>query len=375
MNIKTTLKASVAAAALVAIAAPVVSSSAQAGAIAAGGDNNSVVISGQLTRSIMLLDNGDSSEIHHVDGGNDTNSRLRILVSGQVTESVAVGGVWEANLPSSNAAGSSAIGRNTNTTAGDSGSFGFRKTAITFTHVSLGKLSIGQDSTSSDNKPSLLSTSQTNDGLTYGGKINLHDSVTKANQGTTAGSHYAGYFGGRADRVRYDTPSIMGFTASGSVMDDDAWDVGLTYGATLMSDFEIAAAIQYKEVDSATTRSNYGAGLAVKHSSGIAAGAHYGRESNRSQGTNINGLSWGAELGYTTSAMTNLGATSVSVQYLISTEANNDNFDAEKWGFYVKQNLPAGVDVFGAYEISSYEGTNTNIDDVSVALVGTQISF
>jgi predicted porin len=93
---KTTLKASVAAAALFAVSAPVVSSPAEAGL--ANGNDNGVVISGALNRSMQYVDNGSANSWVNTDGGTD-NSRLRILVSGQLTESIKVGGTWEAKLP------------------------------------------------------------------------------------------------------------------------------------------------------------------------------------------------------------------------------------------------------------------------------------
>lgn len=368
MNIKTTLKASVAAAALVAVAAPSVS---HASGITDGGDNNSVVMSGQLARGILYMDNGENQEVQHVDGGNDTNSRLRILVSGQLTESVAVGGVWEANLPNSNNAGTASVGLNS-TTSGDS-AFGFRKTDITFTHASLGKLYMGQAETSSDNKPSLDSTGNNNAGMTYGGAIQLSNTATKANAGT-AGGQFSSYFGGRNDRVRYDTPDIMGFKASGSLISGDTYDVGLTYGATY-GDFQVAAAAQYASLNTTTVSHQWGAGLAVKHSSGISAGYHYGKE-NSTAGQALDGEAWGAEIGYTTTAMSNLGATSATLVYVNSEEAQIAGMEATLWGFHVKQAMPAGVSIGASYELSSYDdGTATNYDDVSTALVGVLLAF
>lgn len=377
MNIKTTLKASVAAAALVAVAAPVVSSPAAAGAINDAGDNNSVVISGNLTRSALYMDNGEDQEWQHVDGGNDTNSRLRILVNGELTESISVGGVWEANLPSSNAVGSAGVSNDAEASGGEPGTFGFRKTSIAFTHATMGKVTIGQNSTSSDNKPSLDSTGNNNAGMTYGGATQISNSATGANV-STAGAEFSSYFGGRQDSIRYDTPDIMGFGLSATLMEGDNWDAGITYGATY-GDIQIAAAAQYQSVNSAQQSAQYGAGLALKHTSGLSAGAHWGREINNSNRTAIAGASgqaWGAEVGYTTDAVSNLGSTSATLVYVSSSDANTTGMDATLWGFHVKQGLPAGVDVFASYENSSFEdNTANNYNDVSTALIGTQISF
>ena len=307
MSIKTTLKASVAAAALIAVAAPVISSPAEAGL--ANGNDNGVVISGALNRSLMYADNGTANDWSNVDGGTD-NSRLRILVSGKLTDSIKVGGVWEANLPNSQPQGSTSnqgADDGATTNAADNGAFGFRKTEVTFTHATMGKLSIGQSSTASDNKPSLDGTTNNNAGITHGGGMMVFDTTANANTAVTAGAAFASYFGGRKDRVRYDTPSIMGIKGSAAMGDDSFWDVGLTYGATY-GDIQIAAAAQYANLgtDASTTAAStathgsnqYGVGLALKHASGLSAGAHWGEEGGNSNTANaIAGHAWGVEAG------------------------------------------------------------------------------
>ena len=377
MSIKTTLKASVAAAALIAVAAPVISSPAEAGL--ANGNDNGVVISGALNRALMYADNGKANDWSNVDGGTD-NSRLRILVSGKLTDSIKVGGVWEANLPNSQPQGntsSQGSDSGATTNAADSGSFGFRKTEVTFTHATMGKLSIGQSSTSSDNKPSLDGTTNNNAGITHGGGMMVFDKTANANTAVTAGGAFSSYFGGRADRVRYDTPSIMGFKASASMGDDAFWDTGLTYGATY-GDIQIAAAAQYRSLGSDTPANNYGAGIALKHSSGLSAGAHWGEEGGASDAANsVDGSAWGVEAGYATSAISNLGSTAFSVVYTEADETESDEFEAETVSFHVKQSLPAGVAVYASYENASFDDNNaaTDLEDLSVFLVGTKLSF
>ena len=142
MSIKTTLKTSVAAAALFAVAAPVVSSPAEAGL--KNGNDNGVVISGSLNRALQYVDNGLADNWVQTDGGTD-NSRLRILVSGQLTESIAVGGTWEANLPNSQPQGATSTtstGAQGAVTAGADAAFGLRVSEIKFMHATMGKLTI-----------------------------------------------------------------------------------------------------------------------------------------------------------------------------------------------------------------------------------------
>ena len=375
MSIKTILKASVAAAALVAVAAPVISSPAEAGL--KNGNDNGVVISGALNRALMYADNGKANDFVNVDGGTD-NSRLRILVSGTLTESIKVGGVWEANLPVSSAQGSTSNqGADSGATTTADAGFSFRKTEITFSHATMGKLSVGQSSTASDNKPSLDGTTNNNAGITHGGGMMVFDKTANANTGVTAGGAFTSYFGGRRDRVMYATPSIAGFKASAAMGDDSFWDAGLTYGATY-GDVKIAAAAQYASLGTDTPANQYGVGLALKHSSGLSAGAHWGEEGGNSNAASaVAGHSWGVEAGYATSAISNLGSTAFSVVYTAADATETDDFEAETVSFHVKQSLPAGVAVYASYEQASFEDNNaaTNLDDLTVFLVGTKLSF
>jgi hypothetical protein len=381
MSIKTTLKTSVAAAALFAVSAPVVSSPAEAGL--ANGNDNGVVISGSLNRSMMYVDNGLANRWSNVDGGTD-NSRLRILVSGQLTESIKVGGTWEANLPGSNRQGSTtSTSAGTNgglTSGGDDGSFGFRKTDIKFSHSTMGSFSIGQGAVASNNKPSLDSTVNNNAGMSHGGGVFVYDKTANANTTKTAGGQFSSYFGGRADRIRYDAPSIGGFTASASFQDGGTYDAGLKYGATY-GDITVAAAVQVAHLAANNPSENMGAGVAMKHTSGLSAGFHMGQEvgtgGTASDTTTVEGESWGMEVGYTTKSMSSLGATSFNIVYTEAEETSADLYDAESTQFHVRQSLPAGVDVYASYEVAEFDDGSaaTVLDDVTVFMVGTRLKF
>ena len=95
MNIKTTLKSTVAVAALFAVAAPV------ANAEIKSGNKNSLTISGQVVRAIFHADDGMSSKTFQ-SGGNWTASRVRWIASGKVNENVTAGASIEMNIPISN---------------------------------------------------------------------------------------------------------------------------------------------------------------------------------------------------------------------------------------------------------------------------------
>jgi hypothetical protein len=374
---KTTLKASVAAAALFAVSAPVVSSPAEAGL--ANGNDNGVIISGTLARSLQYVDNGQANAWVHADGSTD-NSRLRILVSGQLTESIKVGGTWESDLNLTNDASTTNSTGTTEGTvaAGGAKAFGLRVTDIKFTHATMGSLSIGRGSLASDNKKSLDSTMNNNAGMSSGGNMLVYDKTALAATTVTAGAQFVSYFGGKSDRLRYDTPSIGGFVASASIAGGNYWDAGLTYGASY-GDVEVAASAQVRHTGAETGSENAGASIALKHASGLSAGFHAGQEYGvgSSSATAVEGESWGVEAGYTTSAMSNLGATSFNVVYTESDEATLDLYEAEVVSFHFKQQMPAGIDVIASYEVASFDdgAAGTSLDDVSVFLLGTRLSF
>jgi len=379
MSIKTTLKTSVAAAALFAVSAPVISSPAEAGM--ANGNDNGVVISGSINRAMQYVDNGNSNAWHNVDGGTD-GSRLRILVNGQLTESVKVGGTWEADLPTSSDHGktSSTEANAQGSTSTTSSAFNVRHVNVTFSHATLGKFSIGQGNVASNNLKSLGKTSKSETGLSSGGAMLLFDKTALTQTTLSAGGQFASYFGTRADRIRYDTPSLMGFAAAISMGDSGRSDATITYGATY-GDVTVAAGVHGTHTGSASPTENIGGSVAAKHTSGLSIGAHYGQENGTSNnaGTtvNIEGSAWGAEVGFTTSAMSSLGATSFEVKYVESDEATVDLMEAEAVGFTINQDLPAGVNLYGMYKVASFDdgAASTAIDDVTVFMVGTRIKF
>jgi len=373
MSIKTTLKTSVAAAALFAVSAPVVSSPAAAGM--ANGNDNGVVISGSLNRALQYVDNGLANDWVHTDGGTD-NSRLRILISGQLTESIKVGGTWEANLPASQKQGNTtttSVGQQGSVSAASDAAFTLRKSDIKFTHATMGSLSIGQGPVASNNKPSLDSTSNNNAGMSHGGSVMVYDKTANANTTHTAGSQFTSYYGARDDRVRYDTPSIMGFVASAAFAGNNYYDAGLKYGATY-GDVQVAAAVQMQHMKTDSPTERFGGGFALKHSSGLSGGAHIAKEVGNDP---IDGKSWGVEAGYTTKEMSSLGATSFNVIYTEAEDTLTENLEAENIGFHFSQSLPAGVNVYAAYEVASFDDADatTSLDDVSVFLLGTRLKF
>ena len=64
--------------------------------------------------------------------------------------------------------------------------------------------------------------------------------------GTTIGEFAPGIDTARMDRVRYDTPTIAGFTLSAAWGEDDFWDVALRFAQEL-GGIRLAGGIGYSE--------------------------------------------------------------------------------------------------------------------------------
>jgi hypothetical protein len=96
-----------------------------------------VKLSGQVNRAVMRADNGNDSEVFHVDNDN-SSTRFRLTGSEQVNDLVKIGVVWE-NQFESNSSSSVDIGQNSDGSA----PFSERKMEAYF-DTPYGKLSIVQ---------------------------------------------------------------------------------------------------------------------------------------------------------------------------------------------------------------------------------------
>lgn len=373
MNIKTVLKTSVAAAALVAVAAP-------ATAAVNNGNKNSLTMSGQIARSLVYQDNGNNSELFNVDGI-DTNTRLRWIASGEMTESITVGGIVEMNMPLSNSGYTLANGTSTSDSTTDSAAWGMRKTEVTFSHKAAGKLSIGQGSAAGDgaSTQSLGSwgPSMSVQGIGGNGSSQFNNSSTNALTGINVGSATGQYDPGRIDRVRYDTPSFGGFSLAASFGSNSQSGVGATYSGKF-GGIQVAAGAFYQASDGAGSsgvEDTAGGSIAVKHDSGISAHAGYTRESSIGAAV-IEGSEWHAGIGYAAN-LTNLGTTGFAINYTSAEDSNAAGDDATVIGIAVNQNISAvGTDVFLAYSRTEYDTTGTtNFDDFSAIMAGTRLNF
>lgn len=383
MNIKTTLKTSVAAAALFAVAVP----SVEAGTIS-NGNGNSVTISGQINKAYMYVDDGKSTGDAIVDNDN-SGSRFRIIGSGKVNEALSVGTALEVefqdnagnnfDISDSNAQG--------NTGTGDGGfgqtSFVERRMEAYFSHKQFGKLSIGQGPTASDGTAEV---SLSGAGMAAGGGFIFNGGavhIRTANQ--TNNNFGANTFGdktsnldgaSRSDRIRYDTPSMGGFSVGTSYLSDGRADVAVRYSGKFGGVAVKGAASYLNQASNSTSvEDQYVISVAAEHDSGLNIRGQYG-EATKKAATADDQSTWSIGVGYDAS-LTSMGATSFVTSYTVDENVDNNDEELTFYDFGVVQHISdAGTEVYLGVTFAEFEdGTATQYEDAMWVLAGTRIKF
>ena len=402
MNIKTTLKASVAAAALFAVAVPV----AEAGTVS-NGNGNSVTVSGQINKAWMYVDDGKSENSAIVDNDN-SGSRFRILGSGKVNEAVSVGTALEvefqdnasnnfqvndtngdgATTGSVNSDGAASLSNSANGNSGFGQTyFNQRRMEAFISHKQFGKISIGQGPTASDGT---AETNLTNAGMAvYGGATHFGDVLIRtSDQAESAfgskkwGLEYTNFDGaGRTDRIRYDSPTFAGFQVAASTISGGGADVALRYGGKF-GGVAVKAAASYLNVSSIGSSSGgttdadgqYTISAAAKHDSGLNIRGHYGKRGRIETRDDTSG--YNVTLGYD-AALSSMGNTSFAAGYNKVDNMQADDDEAEFWEFGVVQHLKdAGTELYVGVNMAEHDdSTTTNYESITSVIAGTRIKF
>ena len=394
MEIKNLLKTSVAAGALLALAAPMASGSAEAG-IKSQNSKVNLTIGGQIVRSLIYADDGEHSQLFHVDG-RTAGTRVRYIVSGQLTESIKVGGLIEHDVGQSNdsfyfdngvtsvtTTSTTSSGQVSNPTgndvSGDSTGFGIRHHFVSFEHKSLGKLSIGQTNTASNGSMELGyagSGSMTLGGATTLSGINFTTGANGAFTTSNAASHTSTFDGlSRDDVIRYDTPKFGGFGIATSMQDEGTFDVAVRYSGKF-GGVSVKAAAHYANVEAGSASVGQQAGImaAAKHTSGLSARIGYAgraiQASGRTPRTLIGGVGYAAKL-------SSLGSTNFYFEYYGAEDTSVAGNDMDTYYVGVVQKLDSiGSEMGLVYGSHSLDDTaNTDYNNIDTVMFQTKLNF
>lgn len=386
MNIKTTLKSTVAVAALFAVAAPV------ANAEIKSGNKNSLTISGQVVRAIFHADDGSSSKTFQ-SGGNWTASRVRWIASGKVNENVTAGASIEMNIPISNNEGIHTLGlpESDGVDSGDDKetAWAIRHQYVWVKHKKFGKLSLGNTDPASNGSSEADFTGTSmfamSDGDSYGSGI-IFQNTTNASapvaSGVTVGKAISNLDGiSRTDVIRYDTPRFMGLQLKAGAIAGGDWDVGLNYSGKFGPVKVKARAAHANQSQVAKNKNTTSGSVAVLHDSGLLATFATGKQKFSDATSEASFIYFG--VGYNAKIF-NAGQTAFYFKWNQTDDAfqfaNNDDNEGEAIGFAVTQKFSAigakiGLEYMNYSIDSKSNTTNNTFDDVDVITLMTIFAF
>jgi hypothetical protein len=381
VDIKTTLKASVAASALFAVIAPVSAvitpDIAHAGNISDGGSNK-LTMSGRLVRGLMYADSGPQNEWFAGDGGS-AGSRVNWLFTGDLNENTAVRGFIRINLPHSDDLSNASL-----TQSGEvivDNAFGNVGNAeVRFSHKAMGSLELGLGSMASNGRSE---TDYSGVGPAFAASavgsasgIPFFDEGTALTYGQTVGSVFSAFDGlGSLERIRYNLPSINGLnlavaTAPGSTV----WDVGGSYTAKV-GDSTAMVQAQVNNTPTAASDGGWSMSAGVDHPSGASIQGYYGTTDNNTAAES-DPEGYGISVGYKAKLIA-AGTTNFAVGYLNSQDVGTQGNDAEAWMVGAKQGFGSGVSAHISYRNIALDTSTvgTSFDDITSFFLGTIVTF
>jgi len=183
-------------------------------------------ISGQINRAMMYVDDGSTGKWFFVDNDN-SSTRFRFTGSNDFENSWKVGLVWEVEMQSN------ASNEMDMDLSGDTSDVTFNERKMEFWVGSpWGKLWLGQGDMAANSTSEVDLSGTTVAAYSSVGDVGGGFEFQKNGDGTgiTVGNSRSNFDGlSRKDRIRYDTPKLWGFYASGSTGNSSIWDVALRY--------------------------------------------------------------------------------------------------------------------------------------------------
>ncbi len=380
MNIKTTLKSSVAAAALFAVAAP-----AHAGTVSNGNDTASVTLSGHFNYGVLYMDDGEQSAVT-IAGNNNSRTRGRIVVKGKLNEAVSVGAVSEWGMQSNSSSSvspSDPSAAGTNPTVGTDNQFDQRHTYIKFDHKQFGSVRLGQTSQATDGITENNMTGATD--IVYGGNTVVGNAIhlrrSTAASSAQPSTRTVGSFmnsageGGRVDTIRYDTPSFGGFGIATSYQSNGSADVAARFSGKF-GGFALDAGYGYTNTSGASTtiENSHGGSIAVGHDSGLNLRVSGGQSEFKAT-TRDEAQTWSVGGGYN-AKLISTGTTHFAVDYTVNENATANDDELTIFSIGVEQDTDAGVKFYLGYQLFQAEqAANVDYDDASTVMAGTKVFF
>lgn len=329
-------------------------------------------LSGQINRGILFVDDGFDNETYFVDNDN-SSTRFRITGSGDLGET-EVGINFEVQIESNSTADVNILDGSVN-----SGGFSERKLEF-YAKGAWGKLSLGQGDMASNgtSEEDLSGTGVVGYSAVHdlGGGQLFRDTAALPVLGVNpqVGDVFNNFDGqSRRDRIRYDTPTLAGFTLSSSFGEDDRWDVALRY-ANEFGGIRVAAAVAHGEDDGDDKITN-GSISALHTGSGVSLTLAAGQQ-DLSAVTTQDPQFYYAKLGWQTKAISPLGKTAFAVDYYDGDDIDAIGGESSSWGIMGVQKLDKiGTELYLGVRNYEYEEPAMPFQDITAVLAGARVKF
>jgi len=344
-------------------------------AVKPGNSKATLEIYGQVNRGVLVVDDGDETEVYQVD---NSNSSTRIGINGYVrpTKELTIGTKIEGEFRSNP---SSMVSQLDKRNAGNN-NFNKRQLYLFMDHQKYGKFTIGFGSTASDGTAEVDLSGTSVVGYSdvtgmAGGQFFFNDD-TDALSGTAIRNVYSNMDGlGRDDMLRYDSPHFYGFQLSTSYIADGGGDLALRYGSKFGA-LTVASAVAYADPRSAsdTMEHQVDGSFSMLHDNGfsvsLAGGIRDHKDTGRDDGTFYYG-----KLGYQRDIFS-CGRTHFSVDYGVFEDINRNGDEADTFGVQMVQNITDwATEYYLGYRHHDLERIGDDYEDINAVLSGFRVKF
>ena len=365
----------------------------------------SLTVSGQVNEAVMAWDDGVETNAY-VTTNETARSRFRFLGSAKIDAKWSAGYLLEIGVADNV---QNTLSQNVSST----NNLAIRHSAWYLQHKDLGKVWVGQTSSSTDG---ITEVNLSNTGHFFGPVTASHNSSTFAFRrpnGTTSGTVGAAFNAGgdgvnpgegsRLNVVKYESPVIAGFIATAAFGEDDVMDVALRYAGEF-SGFKLAAGIGYLQTNDGTTNqrkcarvggavdcNELGLSASVMHvATGLFVTGAYGRREDELRAATLDKTDdfYMVQAGIE-QAFFPLGKSTLFGSYQVGQNHNgtavvsgNTITSAEytNWGVGFNQNIAAAaMDLYVNYNNYSYDlkagAVDVPVNDFQTLVAGARIQF
>ncbi len=341
-----------------------------------GNENVALAISGHANRMLFYANDGDQSQIFNADN-KVSSSRLNVTGKGKIDDDLSAGATIEVEL-NSNRSSSVTIRQETENNSG--ASLTERKSEVFLESKRFGKLSLGQGSVATDGvaESDLSGTSvitASSLGQDMGSSLLFRLAGTATSSGRTVGNMFDNFDASRLDRIRYDSPDLMGFVLSASYADADINDFALRFNKEFRGYKVLAAAGYDDSTNQATGVSTINGSAAVKAPFGTSLQGTYGERDFETLARD-NATFWYVKLGHEFAALLPFGTTAFSIDYGRSDDQALNDSEGDWVNFAAVQTIKkAATELYFNIGRYSVDIPATPTDDILIAGVGARVKF